>query len=160
MNLSFDFNHLLNEKPLYFLRKRMSGKVPFALPSEVKDAYQGQGSHPDIVARLWDELGKALPVDGRCLIFGTPALIHGETGVLLGICGGTSYFLRLSPDQRKEAKSKGAQTLVKSSLGDIFDVTKEIGSDWVCANWDKREMEWLKENYKALLKHVKTHLNP
>lgn len=138
----------------------MSGKVPFTLPSEVKDAYQGQGSHPDIVARLWDELGKSLPVDGRCLIFGTPSLIHGETGVLLGICGGTSYFLRLSPDQWKEAILKGAQTSVKSSLGAEFDVTKEIGPDWVCANWDKREMEWLGENYKALLKHVKTHPNP
>lgn len=41
-----------------------------------RDYYREAGAHPDIVERLWDQLGKNLPASSKALVFGTPALVH------------------------------------------------------------------------------------
>jgi hypothetical protein len=62
------------------------------------------GAHPDLLARLWDELGGALPVDCRWIVFGTPVLVHPKTGMLFGFGGGThTYAFRLPPRERDAA---------------------------------------------------------
>ena len=38
-----------------------------AFPEDVEQAYLALGTHPDLVARLWDELGKLLPLDTHYL---------------------------------------------------------------------------------------------
>src|SRR5260370_40792039 len=38
-----------------------------ARPEDVEHPYYGLGTHPDLVARLWDELGKVLEVDCRAV---------------------------------------------------------------------------------------------
>jgi hypothetical protein len=50
-----------NQKLL--LRKALSrNSAPvFSGANEGPDPYYGAGSHPDIVARIWDELGKNFP---------------------------------------------------------------------------------------------------
>lgn len=150
--LFVDFDHVLNEKPHEYLRGRRGNYAPFSLPDNLKDCYLNQGSHPDVVERLWDQIGKALPVDGRCLVYGAPALVHAEKGIVIGICGGTVYYLRLGPVERAAAIKNGAEIKVVSSLGDVFDVAANLGPDWVCAEWDKNEVDWVIKNYEELEK--------
>ena len=64
---------------------------PLAFPDEVTQPYYSLGTHPDLVERLWDELGKVLPVDCRAVFYGSPALLHPETGTVFGFAGGTQY---------------------------------------------------------------------
>ena len=54
--------------------------------------------HPDLVARLWDEITTLLPVDCRFVLFGTPVLMRPDSEIVFGFAGGThTYALRL-PD--------------------------------------------------------------
>lgn len=47
------------------------------------DYYWDSGAHPDVVQRLWNQLGKGSPAESRALLFGTPALVHPESGIVL-----------------------------------------------------------------------------
>ncbi len=70
-----------NSGVLAFIRSARGDHPAIAPPDSVADPYSGQGSHPDVVERIWDELGKALPADCRCLVLGTPALVHPTAAV-------------------------------------------------------------------------------
>jgi hypothetical protein len=48
-------------------------------PGSVADVHLRQGSHPDVVQRVWDVLGAALPGPCRCLVLGTPALLDDRS---------------------------------------------------------------------------------
>jgi len=84
----------LNKKVLQYLgRGEKAERLLLASPDNVTDPYMGQGSHPDIVQRVWNEIGGGLPIDCRCLIYGTPALIHPGSGiVLLFVMGHNTTF--------------------------------------------------------------------
>src|SRR5215813_14819615 len=69
---------------------------PVARPDDVTRPYDSLGTHPDLVARLWNELPAKLPVDCRVIFYGGPALMHPTTGVVFSFAGGThTYALRL-----------------------------------------------------------------
>src|SRR5262245_37456819 len=73
------------------------------LPGEVKDPYYTLGTHPDLVAHLWDVLGKPLPEDCRRVVFRAPVLLHPRTGVIFAFAGGThTYGFRLPDRERAE----------------------------------------------------------
>lgn len=134
---------LLNEKVLLYLSRNKSPHCPVVTPPDsVRDPYMGQGSHPDIVQRVWDELGAALPRDCRCMIYGTPALCHPDSGVIIAICNGTQYNLRLTADDYKEAVAKGATTRTRWSTGEEMEATTVLGSDWIFGGWFKDEDKW------------------
>ena len=99
----------------YLGRGKKSQNTVLAAPDSVTDPYLRQGSHPDIVYRVWDELGASLPIECRCLIYGTPSLVQDRTGVVIAICNGTQYNLRLTPDDFRHAISKGASTRTRWS---------------------------------------------
>jgi hypothetical protein len=70
---------------------------PLARPDEVPRPYDTLGTHPDLVARLWDELYAKLPVDCRVVFYGAPALMHPTTGVVFAFAGGTHTYARACP---------------------------------------------------------------
>jgi hypothetical protein len=49
------------------------------------------GVHPEITERVW-QLGAAMPCECRTLVYGSPALLHPQTGVIFVYGGGTCYF--------------------------------------------------------------------
>ena len=126
----------LNEGVLKYLGRAEKASNPvIAGPGSVRDPYMCQGSHPDIVQRVWDELGRSLPGKCRCLVYGTPALVHGRTGVVVAICNGTQYNLRLTPDDFRAATARGAATRTRWSTGTEMDSLAELGPCWIFGGW-------------------------
>src|SRR5438309_2072950 len=68
---------------------------PFATADRVKSPYTACDCHPDAVEWVWNRLGATLPEKGYCLVCGRPALVHPHAGVLLAVCLGTAYCLRV-----------------------------------------------------------------
>lgn len=134
----------------YLGRGEKSSKPVLAAPDSVEDPYMGQGSHPDVVQRVWDELGAGLPVECRCLIFGTPSLVQDRIGVIIAISNGTQYNLRLTPSDFQEAIAKGASTQTRWSNGEEMNSVSELGPGWIFGAWLKEEDKWCRDTYEQL----------
>jgi hypothetical protein len=117
---------------------------PNAPLDSMRDPYQLAGSHPDAVERLWDGLGATLPSDCRCLVYGTPALVHPTAGVVLAFSMGTGYFVRL-PSGARGAAPGGTST-------DDWRVkaVRDLGEDWIVGRWSEDEAGWCSEMYDEL----------
>lgn len=124
--------------------RHQHANVPLvALPDQVSRPYESLGTHPDLVARLWDELPSKLPVDCRVIFYGTPALMHPLTGIVFAFAGGThTYALRLPEPERTQAIHAGA-TRVAHYPGSqpSFDLD-DIGPEWVFCRWFRDEEAW------------------
>ena len=141
--MNLDISHPLNARVLAYLSRQGKSPSPAIASTEsVRDPYYGQGSHPDIVARVWDELGASLPLDCRCLVYGTPALVHPTSGIVFATCNGTQYNLRLTPRDIEEAVQAGQPTTTRWSGGTVTDATRDLGPDWVFGNWSAHEPGW------------------
>ena len=116
---------------------------PVAYPADVPRPYEQLGTHPDLVARLWDELTRPLPVDCRAIFFGAPVLMHPVTGVVFGFAGGThTYALRLPEPERSAALATGATRVIHYPAGQGRYDLAEIGEEWVFCRWFKDEEAW------------------
>jgi len=116
-------------------------------PELVADPHYTLGTHPDLVERLWDELGKALPEDCRAVFFGGPALVHPGTGIVFGFAGGThTYALRLPDAERAAAIALGA-TRIKHYPGAPSLDLASIGEAWVFCGWYRGEDAWVRAAY-------------
>jgi len=123
-------------------RHQRPGMAAVSFPEAVERPYETLGTHPDLVARLWDELGKVLPVDCRAVSYGGPALIHPETGIVFGFAGGThTYALRLPEAARLQALQAGAPRIKHYPGQAAFDLSK-IGEEWVFCGWYEGEEGW------------------
>jgi len=138
----------LNESVLINLRGRLKTDELIAMPGSVRDPYLSQGSHPDIVERVWDTLGKALPADCRCLVYGTPALVQPLSGILLAFCYGTQYCMRLTSSLMNEALKLGVKTSTTWSNGRMTDTTQTFGRDWIFGSWKNEELPWCRAAYE------------
>ncbi|MBI1855846.1 MAG: hypothetical protein HYR93_08300 [Chloroflexi bacterium] len=138
----------LNEKVLAHLCGRLKTDELIALPDGVRDPYMSQGSHPDVVERVWKKLGEVLPVDCRCLVYGTPALVQPVSGVILTFCLGTQYCMRLTSSLLEEALKLGVKTSTQWSGGAATDATQIFGADWIFGNWKNEELQWCREVYE------------
>jgi len=121
---------------------------PLTSPDQVANPYETLGAHPDLVTRLWDELGDTLPVDCRVVFYRTPALMHPTTGVVFGFAGGThTYALRLPDRERGEAIGAGA-TRIKHyrAINLRFDLD-DIGPEWVFCGWFRGEEAWCRSAF-------------
>ena len=106
------------------------------------------GTHPDLVERLWREITVSLPQACQWVVYGSPALVHREVGVVFGWAGGThTYGLRLAEPQRAQAIAAGAQTIHRYSNGDCLDVAR-LGEEWVLGNWLNAELQWCLHAYE------------
>jgi hypothetical protein len=102
------------------------------------------GTHPLVVARLWDVLNAELPADGRCVIYGSPALVEPLSGIVLAIGIGTQYALRLRPPDRSLAVAAGAEVVhTFRTTGGTLDLATTFGEDWTFGTDDPREPQWL-----------------
>lgn len=148
--MTIDIISPLNQHVLNYLgRGEKALKPTIAAPGSVPDPYLGQGSHPDIVQRVWDELGAGLPQKCRCLVYGTPALVHNRTGIVIAICNGTQYNLRLTAADFQKAIAKGAKTKNRWSNGEEMDSLDVLGQGWIFGGWFTEEKQWLLNTYNA-----------
>jgi hypothetical protein len=130
-------------------RKRCQGDL-IAPREGAPDPYMNAGSHPDIVERVWDRIGAALPPGATVRVCGAPGLVHVATGVVLALAYGTQYVLRLGPARIVHAQRAGAKTVTKWSGGQVTDIAAEFGDDWIFGNWDEREPAWVRERHDEL----------
>jgi hypothetical protein len=149
--IEIDPEHPANRGVLGYLEPRASG-APFSQPpDEHRDPYLQAGSHPDVVERIWDRIGAALPEDCRAVVLGTPALVHPAAGVVMAVALGTSYALRLEAVDLQLAVASGAGLVHEYNVpkGLTLDLPKQFGSDWVFGSWDDREPAWCARAYHA-----------
>jgi hypothetical protein len=132
----------------YLGRGEKARNAPIAAPDSVPDPYLRQGSHPDIVQRVWENLGGVLPAKCRCLVYGTPAIVHERSGVVIAICNGTQYNLRLTAHDFREAIAKGATTRTRWSNGQEMDSLAALGPGWIFGGWFKEEEQWCRNTYE------------
>lgn len=85
----------------------------------VPDPYFGCGSHPEIVERVWDQIGRGFPPASRRILCGAPVLVHPATGLVLAVCYGTSYCLRLPDVALPAALEAGCETFHRWSDGRV-----------------------------------------
>jgi hypothetical protein len=142
--------HAQNAKVLAYIgRGRPVGPVFAWQCEDSAKAYYESGCHPDIVERIWDQIGAALSSDCRSLVYGTPALTHPVSGVILAIGMGTSYGLRLADPGLNAALAAGAKTLTTWTGGALTDIRAECGVDWVFGAWAAAEIDWCRQAFDA-----------
>lgn len=148
--MRLDAAHPLNFGVLEFLRGRAPKRPAIESRDAYPDPYEGLGSHPEIVERVWDALGSRMPVDCRCLVYRTPALVHPASGVVFAFAFGTTYCLRFTPSGYQEALGKGYTTLEHWPDGKLNDLSMELGPDWLWGGWKIDEVRWTTAMYEWL----------
>jgi hypothetical protein len=138
-------NHLTREGE-YMCRKNPGAPV-FAPWDSMPDPYRLCGCHPEIVGRLWDQIGPVLPEDCRGLVHSNPALVHPKSGVILAVGLGSWYGLRLPGLFVSEAIEAGAKTCTKFSTGEM-DIRRSLGHDWVFGGFCPSELTWSKRAFE------------
>ena len=146
-----DPSHPANRLALSELRSRAPRAQPVVPAAEANDPYYRCGCHPDTVERIWDDIGKHLPSDGRCVVYGTPALVQPESGVILALCMGTRYCLRVPEDVLPAALAAGctqSQEWGEKGSGQTTNLIDKYGPDWVFSSWSKDELAWCVAAYE------------
>jgi hypothetical protein len=101
------------------------------------------GSHPDIVEHLWELLASELPAECRALVYGTPALVSPEKGIVFAVALGTEYALRLPPTEFALARASGAELVHQyGTAGVMLDLPAQFGEHWSFGSFNRREPEW------------------
>ena len=142
----------VNEGVFRFLRSRLGAKsrvLPVTSPNDPKrDYYMKAGSHPDVVARVWDQLGKALPGSSRALVFGTPALVHHASGTVIAFGLGTEYAIRLPRSVWRQGRPSGLRTVARWADGSSSDIERECGKGWIFGSYAADEISWCEETLR------------
>ena len=140
----------LNEGIIRYLERRSGNlNLPDARPP--RDNHRDDwecASHPDIVERVWDQLGRALPAECRQVVLGSPALVQPESGVILAIAIGMQYGLRLPTRIAREPLDPSLRTKTVWSGGRQMDIREEFGNDWVFGTWASAEEGWCLEVFR------------
>jgi hypothetical protein len=144
-----DLSHPANAAVCRYLEGRGRPTLPpLARPEDVYNPYLNLGTHPDLVARLWDEIAASLPADCRFVVFGTPALVRPDSGIVFGFAGGThTYALRLPETVRTQALAAGAERVKQYPRQPPFDLDV-IGPEWVFGAWLEGEDLWGRAAYE------------
>jgi hypothetical protein len=138
-----------NAKLLAYLKREVEVSVFAWYRGKGGDIYYKAGCHPDIVERLWDQIGPALPADCRCLVYGTPALAHPNSGVILATGMGTAYSLRLNAPFLQAAIAAGARTSRTWSTGETIELETQFGADWIFGAWLTEEPAWCRQMFET-----------
>jgi hypothetical protein len=127
----------------YLCRGGKSSSPLLAPPGELPRLRERFGSHPDIVQYLWDRIALGLRTDCRAVVYGTPALVSPERGVVFAVPLGTEYGLRLPPAEFELARAAGAEIVhYYRTAGVTLDLAARFGAGWVFGTFDRREPEW------------------
>ena len=138
-----------NARLLAFLSARARPRtIAFASPGDSADPYYELGSHPDVVSRLWDEVGEALSLDCRGVVYGRPGLVHPESAVVLALGLGTEYGLRIHADDQAKAVLLGLeQSHEYASTRERIDLSQSCGADWFFGAWEAQELDWCARSF-------------
>jgi hypothetical protein len=112
-----------------------------------RDPYMFQGCHPDIVERVWDDLGAQLPRDCRAQAKGTPVLADPATNRIFAAAHGTAYSLWVTPEDFAAAIRQGASTTMTWSGGSVTDLAECVGEGWIWGRFYPDEPRWLLNAY-------------
>jgi hypothetical protein len=117
--------------------------------STSKDPYREHGCHPDRVRRVWDQIGKELPCDCKCFIYGLPGLVTPTSGIILALAWGTNYILRVPKSAVAAALSANPDYMKYriSSFG--VDPTAEFADDLILGSGIDFEPKWCLDAYTA-----------
>ena len=127
---------------------RHEGVAAIGRPEDYQRPYEALGTHPDLVAHLWDRMTVTLPADCRFVVFGSPALVRPDTGIVFAFAGGThTYALRLPEDVRGRALAAGARRIMVYPKHPPLDLDT-IGPEWVLGGWHKGEQDWCLSAYE------------
>lgn len=140
-----------NQNVLSYLSRTGPKELLISPSDSTHDPYIELGSHPDIVERVWDELGTTISPESRQIVCDNPALVHPSTGVLFAPTLGTRYVLKLTPEIAKQAKRDGFRTIHTWSDGRSIDIEAELGLGWIFGQWSPLEPSWLNEIYAPLI---------
>jgi len=110
-----------------------------APPGRNRDPYFECGHHPDIVERVWNDLGADLPEGARCRVSGNPVLAHRASGAVLALPRGTSYAVWLTPSARRECNLPIRH---RWGNGTVTDLAEHLGEGWYWGCFDQREPAW------------------
>ncbi len=133
----------------YLAHGRAAADAAFGPPSPDLDLHH-LGTHPTVVARLWDGLNQALPLDARFLVFDGPALVHPD-GTILAAAIGTQYALRLLPADRAAAIAAGSEVVHHfQTVGATLDLAATFGPEWIFGRYDEREAGWLLAAWQSI----------
>jgi hypothetical protein len=117
-----------------------------AEPAALAGSRERYGSHPDIVEYLWDRIAPGLRVDCRAVVFGTPAQVAPQRGLVFAVALGTEYGLRLPPASFALARAAGAEVVHHyRTAGVTLDLAGRFGPGWVFGTFDRREPEWCRD---------------
>lgn len=146
--ITIDCQHPANAGILTRLGNRTGEAVlSNGAPEDHPDPYFRLGTHPDLVARLWNEITISLPVKCQWIINNRPVLVHPTSGTIFGYAEGThAYALRLPPTERQEALKQGAKR-VHTYPGSTFDLDT-VGEEWVFGRWFQDEARWCLAAYE------------
>ncbi len=136
------------------LWEALGEELPQPAQGRPRDPYWEEGCHPDVVNRLWNELGTALPEAARAQAKGRPVLAHGETDRIIGFARGTSYALWIAPGDRDAAGSAGASPRWTWGSGAVTDLRQDIGPGWIWGKWYTDEPRWVRNAYAAITASV------
>lgn len=171
IGMNVNFSHAANRGILAYLgdARRLQRSVSVAkekascAPGEVADPYMSLGTHPELVGRLWDELGSKLPRDCRWVVYGTPALVHPDSGVIFAFGGGTqTYAFRLPERERDAALAAGATSVHEYPAYPELNIERSsldlavIGKEWVFGGWHKGEEHWCLSAFSYAASEVTT----
>ena len=116
-----------------------------------RDAYLQSGSHPDVVAWVWDHLGAGLPASCRCLVHGHPALLAPKRGVVVAVALGTAYALRVPTSRLALAHTREmpARRTYRTD-GSVIDLGP-CGANWRFGSYHADDPAWCAETCAELL---------
>jgi hypothetical protein len=143
-------NREVKEGPNRRIWALLGERLPPLSNGRPRDPYMEQGCHPDIVGRLWDDLGKELPADCRAQANGRPVLAHPETDRIFALSRGTAYALWLTHEDFLDALDAGARTRMNWSGGSVTDLERSAGSGWIWGARFENEPHWVRHAYAAV----------
>jgi hypothetical protein len=144
-----EVTRVVSEGPNRRIWEWLGEELPPRKSGRPRDPYMDQGCHPDMVSRVWNELGESLPRDCRAQAKGKPVLAHPETDRIIALPHGTAYALWLAPDDFQAAREQGAQTVMAWSEGSQTDLAERAGPGWIWGHWYDEEPEWVQHAYAA-----------
>jgi hypothetical protein len=141
---------LVNARVVRYLERNpeVRGLPDARPPRENQRDYWECGAHPEIVERLWDQLGKHLPAECCQVVLGSPALVHPDSGALLAIAIGTQYGVCLPASALREGLPPGTRTQTVWAEGSTMDIQKDFGEGWIFGAWSPAEEVWCLEAFR------------
>ena len=142
-----DASHPANRPVLTSLETSARADRPLMPAAEAIDPYYEAGCHPEVVGWMWERLSKKLPPESRCLVYGTPCIVHPASGILLAVGMGTSYVIRLLTEFLPAAAEMGCTPRHTWGDGRVTDLSLEYGAGWVFGSYSRESVEWCRATF-------------